>query len=113
MTGVMAVVIRPGLWRSGGGAGNSAQSSADGRANAGAAPAAGDCADYGPGAGAHQTAADRAVGRVVRIGEAAAESTSPAAITAAKVDFSIIASSSTAGQRQVLHSPVYGHASNA
>jgi hypothetical protein len=50
-------------------AGYGADASANRRSYASTTPAARDRADYSPGAGTNQTAADRAIGRIVRVRE--------------------------------------------
>jgi hypothetical protein len=59
------------MWRRGcrSGTGYSAHASADRRSYAGTTPAAGDCADYSSGTGTNQTAAYRAIDRIVRVSE--------------------------------------------
>jgi hypothetical protein len=57
-----------GRW-CGGGAGYGAQASADRRTDAGTVPAASNCSDYSPGAGAEQAAANRALAGIVRVSE--------------------------------------------
>jgi hypothetical protein len=48
--------------------GYGAQPAADSRTDAGAMPAAGDCADDSPGARAEETSSERALARIIRIG---------------------------------------------
>jgi hypothetical protein len=53
--------------RSCGSAGHGAQPAANCRADACATPAAGDCADDSPGAGAEQTSSECALTRIIRV----------------------------------------------
>ena len=64
----MVVAVVRARW-CGGGAGYGAQASTDRRTDAGTVPAASNCSDYSPGAGAEQAATDRALAGIVRVSE--------------------------------------------
>lgn len=68
MGGAMVVAVVRARWCRGG-AGYGAQASADRRTDAGTVPAASNCSDYSPGAGAEQAATDRALAGIVRVSE--------------------------------------------
>jgi hypothetical protein len=66
---IVAAICR--AWRTRrcrGSPGYGAQPAADSRTDAGAMPAAGDCADDSPGARAEETSSERALARIIRIG---------------------------------------------
>ena len=68
MGGAMVVAVVRARW-CGGGAGYGAQASTDRRTDAGTVPAASNCSDYSPSAGAEQAATDRALAGIVRVSE--------------------------------------------
>ena len=67
MDDVMVIVAVIRARRCGGSAHYRSHTPANRRTDTGAMPAARDCPDHSPGAGAEQTAADCAVGRIVRV----------------------------------------------
>ena len=67
MSDRMAVIAVMWPWRCGGSARECADAPADRRTDAGTTPAARDCADDCSGSGPDQTAADRAIGGIVRV----------------------------------------------
>jgi hypothetical protein len=67
MSDGMAVIAVMWARRRGGSTRYGADTPADRRADAGTAPAAGNCADDSSGSGSEQTTADRAIGGIVRV----------------------------------------------